>query len=343
MPIDLKDEPQDLKTFILAVPSKGRLEEKSAEIFSKAGLTLIRDGARGYQGEMAGIDSVRVEYVSAGDIAARLAEGSAHMGITGEDLLREEIADFNSAIHLVSPLGFGQADVVVAIPDGWVDVTTMNDLADVAAEFRARHGRRLRVATKYTHLTTDFFARHGADDCELVQSFGATEGAPGSGAAEAIVDITSTGATLAANNLRIPEDGVILKSEAQLAASLKADWSDKARAAAKFILTRLEAYQIAKKQIKVSLRSSPGMASPVIRQQDIEQLQINYGAKLVDMFTGSTDQGSSYTFVLPANQQAAFMDDMIGNRLFAIGEVSKPDFLYFQRCEMLERLLGRLV
>lgn len=343
MPIDLKDELQDLKTFILAVPSKGRLEEKSAEIFSKAGLTLIRDGARGYQGEMAGIDSVRVEYVSAGDIAARLAEGSAHMGITGEDLLREEIADFNSAIHLVSPLGFGQADVVVAIPDGWVDVTTMNDLADVAAEFRARHGRRLRVATKYTHLTTDFFARHGADDCELVQSFGATEGAPGSGAAEAIVDITSTGATLAANNLRIPEDGVILKSEAQLAASLKADWSDKARVAAKFILTRLEAYQIAKKQIKVSLRSSPGMASPVIRQQDIEQLQINYGAKLVDMFTGSTDQGSSYTFVLPANQQAAFMDDMIGNRLFAIGEVSKPDFLYFQRCEMLERLLGRLV
>ena len=196
MPIDLKDEPQDLKTFILAVPSKGRLEEKSAEIFSKAGLTLIRDGARGYQGEMAGIDSVRVEYVSAGDIAARLAEGSAHMGITGEDLLREEIADFNSAIHLVSPLGFGQADVVVAIPDGWVDVTTMNDLADVAAEFRARHGRRLRVATKYTHLTTDFFGRHGADDYELVQSFGATEGAPGSGAAEAIVDITSTGATL---------------------------------------------------------------------------------------------------------------------------------------------------
>ena len=220
----------------------------------------------------------------------------------------------------------------------------MNDLADVAAEFRARHGRRLRVATKYTHLTTDFFGRHGADDCELVQSFGATEGAPGSGAAEAIVDITSTGATLAANNLRIPEDGVILKSEAQLAASLKADWSDKARAAAKFILTRLEAYQIAKKQIKVSLRSSPGMASPKLNpQKEIKELKEKYDAKLVDMFTGSTDQGSSYTFVLPANQQAAFMDDMISNQLFAIGEVSKPDFLYFQRCEMLERLLGRLV
>lgn len=343
MPTDRKDESQDPKAFILAVPSKGRLEEKSAEIFSKAGLPLLRDGARGYQGEMAGNRSVKVEYVSAGDIAARLAEGSAHMGITGEDLLREEIADFNSAIHLVSPLGFGQADVVVAIPDGWVDVTTMNDLADVAAEFRARHGRRLRVATKYTHLTTDFFARHGADDCELVQSFGATEGAPSSGAAEAIVDITSTGATLAANNLRIPNDGIILKSEAQLAASLKANWSDKARAAAKFILTRLEAYQIAKKQIKVCLRSTPDMGVANMRPPEIEQLQSNYGAKLVDISTGTTDQGSSYTFILPVNQQAAFMDDMIGNQLFAIGEVSKPDFLYFQRCEMLERLLGRLV
>lgn len=347
MSVDVKV--QDPQAFILAVPSKGRLEEKSAEIFARAGLTLMRDGARGYQGKMAGIDDLRVEYVSAGDIAARLAEGSVHMGITGEDLLREEIADFNSAIHLVSPLGFGQADVVVAIPDGWVDVTTMNDLADVAAEFRARHGRRLRVATKYTHLTTDFFARHGADDCELVQSFGATEGAPGSGAAEAIVDITSTGATLAANNLRIPDDGVILKSEAQLAASLKADWSDKARAAAKFILTRLEAYQTAKKQIKVCLRSSPdmpgpGTLSPKLKpQKEITELKEKYDAKLVDMFTGATDQGSSYTFILPANQQAAFMDEMIGNQLFAIGEVSKPEFLYFQRCEMLEHLLGRLV
>ena len=343
MQTDSKNESQDPKAFILAVPSKGRLEEKSAEIFSKAGLPLLRDGARGYQGEMAGNGSVKVEYVSAGDIAARLAEGSAHMGITGEDLLREEIADFNSTIHLVSPLGFGQADVVVAIPDGWVDVTTMNDLADVAAEFRARHGRRLRVATKYTHLTTDFFARHGADDCELVQSFGATEGAPSSGAAEAIVDITSTGATLAANNLRIPNDGIILKSEAQLAASLKANWSDKARAAAKFILTRLEAYQIAKKQIKVCLRSTPNMVAANMRPPEIEQLRSNYGAKLVDISTGATYQGSSYTFILPVNQQAAFMDDMIGNQLFAIGEVSKPDFLYFQRCEMLERLLGRLV
>ena len=343
MPTESKDESQDPKAFILAVPSKGRLEEKSAEIFSIAGLPLLRDGARGYQGEMVGNGSVKVEYVSAGDIAARLAEGSAHMGITGEDLLREEIADFNSAIHLVSPLGFGQADVVVAIPDGWVDVTTMNDLADVAAEFRARHGRRLRVATKYTNLTTDFFARQGVDDCELVQSFGATEGAPSSGAAEVIVDITSTGATLAANNLRIPNDGIILKSEAQLAASLKANWSDNARAAAKFILTRLEAYQIAKKQIKVCLRSTPNMGAANIRPPEFEQLVANYGAKLVDISTGATDQGSSYTFILPVNQQAAFMDDMIGNQLFAIGEVSKPEFLYFQRCEMLERLLGRLV
>ena len=165
-----------------------------------------------------------------------LREGSIHFGITGEDLLREEIPDLDSAVQLVQPLGFGHADVVVALPDGWVDVTCMADLAEVAGAFRAEHNKRLRVATKYTHLTAEFFARHGVVDYVLVQSFGATEGAPASGAAEAIVDITSTGATLAANNLRVPEDGVILKSQANLAAALKADWSPEARSAAKQIL-----------------------------------------------------------------------------------------------------------
>ena len=134
-----------MSALILAIPSKGRLEEAAAEIFAKAGLQLKRDGARGYRGNLPGLDHVLVEYVSAGDIAARLAEGSVHMGITGEDLLREEIPDMESAVQLCLPLGFGQADVVVAIPDGWVDVTTMFDLADVAAEFRTRHGRLMRV------------------------------------------------------------------------------------------------------------------------------------------------------------------------------------------------------
>ena len=239
-----------MSALILAIPSKGRLEEAAAEIFAKAGLQLKRDGARGYRGNLPGLDHVLVEYVSAGDIAARLAEGSVHMGITGEDLLREEIPDMESAVQLCLPLGFGQADVVVAIPDGWVDVTTMFDLADVAAEFRTRHGRLMRVASKYEHLTYDFFIRHGVE-FQWLPSFGATEAAPNSGAAEAIVDITSTGATLKANDLRIPEDGVILKSQANLAAALKADWSPDARAAAKRILAQISAMQAGEKMMEL--------------------------------------------------------------------------------------------
>ncbi|MCH1568892.1 MAG: ATP phosphoribosyltransferase [Alphaproteobacteria bacterium] len=241
-----------MSQLILAIPSKGRLEEASAEIFAKAGLALKRDGARGYRGSLPGLPDVQVDYVSAGDIAARLAEGSLHMGITGEDLLREEIPDMESAVQLCLPLGFGHADVVVAIPNGWVDVTTMFDLADVAAEFRTRHGRRLRVATKYTNLTADFFARHSVADFELVASFGATEAAPNSGAAEAIVDITSTGATLTANDLRVPEDGVILKSQANLAAALKADWSPQARTAAKRILAQISAMQAGEQMMQLA-------------------------------------------------------------------------------------------
>ena len=125
---------------------------------------------------------------------------------------------------LLAPLGFGRADVVVAVPELWIDVWTMEDLDDVAAGFRARHGRRLRIASKYWNLTQGFFAAHGIALYRVVESLGATEGAPAAGTADAIVDITTTGATLAANHLKVLEDGVILRSEAQLAMSKVAAW-----------------------------------------------------------------------------------------------------------------------
>ena len=129
---------------------------------------------------------------------------------------------------LLRPLGFGRADLVVAAPKSWIDVDTMADVEEVAHDFLARTGRRLRVATKYLVQTRAFFARHGVVDYRIVEFGGATEGAPAAGAAELIVDITTTGATLAANGLKILSDGLILKSQAQLAASLKASWTARA-------------------------------------------------------------------------------------------------------------------
>jgi ATP phosphoribosyltransferase len=318
-----------MSQLVLAVPSKGRLEENAADIFARAGMPLKRAGARGYQGRLSGMDTVDVLYLSASEIAARLREGSIHFGITGEDLLREEIPDLDSAIQLVQPLGFGHADVVVALPDGWVDVTCMADLAEVAGAFRAEHNKRLRVATKYTHLTAEYFARHGVVDYVLVQSFGATEGAPASGAAEAIVDITSTGATLAANNLRVPEDGVILKSQANLAAALKADWSPIARGAAKQILARLSAYQQAMERLVVSF---------IVDTKD---------AALFDGFglDGSrrmAGQDETYFDLVIEKSALQLVQDILSPKQIGM-TVSKPDFVFSPRNELFERLAGAIL
>ena len=175
---------------------------------------------------------VEVAFLSASEIARELASGNVHLGITGEDLVRETVADWEARIALLAGLGFGRADVVVAVPELWIDVWTMEDLDDVAAGFRARHGRRMRIATKYWNLTQGFFAAHGIALYRVVESLGATEGAPAAGTADLIVDITTTGATLAANHLKVLEDGVILKSEAKLAASRAAKWDAGASAAA---------------------------------------------------------------------------------------------------------------
>ncbi len=210
---------------ILAVPSKGRLQANTLDFFAGVGLEFVQAGAaRRYRGRIAGVAAAEVAYLSAPEIAREVGAGAVHLGVTGRDQVEETIADWRSRIAFVAPLGFGRCDVVVAVPEAWIDVETMEDLDDVAADFRTRHGRRLIVATKYVNLTRRFFADHGIADYRIVESLGATEGAPASGAADLIVDITTTGTTLRANGLKVLADGVILRSEAHLVASLAAPW-----------------------------------------------------------------------------------------------------------------------
>jgi ATP phosphoribosyltransferase len=227
---------------VLALPSKGRLYEQVSHYLSDAGVAPKQvAGARDYRAQLVGQPGIDVKLMSSAEIAIALGSGDVHLGITGEDLIREEVPDADSAVVLLQPLGFGFADVVVAVPRAWIDVASMADLDDVATAFHARHHRRLRVATKYLNLTRGFFAAHGIADYRIVESLGATEGAPAAGVAEAIVDITTTGATLAANALKVLDDGVILKSQAQLAASLKADWGKGTREAAERLTARIAA------------------------------------------------------------------------------------------------------
>ena len=250
--------------FVLAIPSKGRLQEAAADFFARAGLELVQGrGARDYRGAIAGLAGVEVAYVSSAEIVAQLGAGAAHFGVAGEDLLREKALDVEARFELLSPLGFGHANVVVAAPKAWIDVRTMADLDDVAQTFRAKRGERMRVATKYVNLTRRFFAEHGVADYRIVESLGATEGAPASGAAELIVDITTTGATLAANALKPLDDGTILRSQATLIASLAAPWGPNARQAARAILARIAASEEALKSREVRARL-PGPTHVVV-------------------------------------------------------------------------------
>ena len=226
---------------VFAIPSKGRLKEQVEEWLADCGLDLaVSGGQRGYLASLKGVAGAQVRLLSAADIADALSSGEVHLGVTGEDLLREG-GELDGRVRLLRPLGFGRADLVVAAPKSWLDVDTMVDLEDVAHEHLARTGRRLRVATKYLAQTRAFFARHGVADYRIVESGGATEGAPATGAAELVVDITTTGATLAANGLKVLSDGLILKSQAQLAASLTADWNQTRLAQAERMLRVVEA------------------------------------------------------------------------------------------------------
>ena len=257
----------------IALPSKGRLQEQTLAYFADCGLAVTKDGGqRGYAARMAGRPDVDVRLLSAGDIAAALRDGTVHAGVTGEDLLRELGPAF-ARIDCIVPLGFGRADLVVAAPSAWLDVTTMADLDEVGEALRARTGRRLRIATKYIRQAHAFFAARGVDDYRIVESLGATEGAPSAGVADVIVDITTTGATLAANHLKPLADGLILKSQAQLAVSRAADWPEPVRAAFAGILDQIEARGRGK-ALKL-IRAALGKASPA----SLDALAVRLGGR----------------------------------------------------------------
>lgn len=330
--IAAKDPAANDAPLVLAVPSKGRLQENATAFFGRAGLKFVKSrGERDYRGTIAGVEGAEVAFLSASEIVAQLASGAAHLGITGEDLVREQVADADAAVEMLTPLGFGHANVVVAVPQAWIDVRTMADLDDVASAMRSRQGRKLRVATKYVNLTRRFFARHGLADYRIVESLGATEGAPAAGTAEIVVDITTTGATLAANALKILDDGVMLASEANLVASVRAPWGERARAAANAILSRIAAEEEARsvREIRATLGAS---------SDTLGDLGALFGARLP--FGASAACGvltvhcpEKAVFALVEHLAAAGADDVT---------VSAPAYVFRKANPLIERLQSRL-
>ncbi len=316
---------------ILAVPSKGRLQENAANFFARAGLNLVQGrGARDYRGGLAELPGVEIAYLSAGEIVQQLASGAAHMGVTGEDLVREQTPLAAERMELLAPLGFGNASVIVAVPQAWIDVRTMGDLEDVAAAFHARRGSRMRVATKYINLTRAFFAAKGVTDYRIVESLGATEGAPAAGGAELIVDITTTGATLRANALKVLDDGVILRSEANLVASLKADWNDAARSQARAILGRIAAEEDARTSRQVRAFAS-----------NAAELARNASSLFEARAIFGSPASGPMTLVCPRDRAPALADWLIGRGCEHVG-VGALEYIFSANNALYEKLMHRL-
>lgn len=224
----------------LGVPSKGRLMEKTFEWFQARGITLTRSGSeREYAGEVAGVSGVSLVLLSAGEVPRELAAGRLHLGVTGTDLILEKLPLYEQQVVPIQEMGFGEADLIMAVPKAWVDVDNLDDLDAVTAAFRAHHGFRLRIATKYHRLVRDYLRDAGVADYAIVDSQGATEGAVANETAEMIADITSTGETLRANHLKVLGDGPILRSQATLWRSRTAEIED--RTAMRELLAQLEA------------------------------------------------------------------------------------------------------
>jgi len=224
----------------LGVPSKGRLMEKTFDWFGARGVTLMRTGSdREYAGAVDGVSGVELVLLSAGEIPRELAAGRIHLGVTGNDLIQEKLVQWDQKVEPLAALGFGQANLIIAVPQCWVDVNTLDDLDGAAAAFRAHHGFRMRIATKYHRLVRDHLRHGGVADYQLVDSQGATEGTVKNLTAEAIADITSTGETLRANHLKILDEEPVLKSQATLFRSRVAQKSDADRAVLKTLITQL--------------------------------------------------------------------------------------------------------
>ena len=199
----------------IGIPSKGRLRKDVLNIFKKKKLILTSErGERDLLASIKGKKNIKIIYLHAREIIQRLGEGSLDLGFSGIDLLKESEINIQNKISVTKKYNFGKATLVVAIPDEWIDVQTIADLEEIAFEFKDKKKKRLRVATKYPNLTREFLFSKGVTQFKLVSSLGATEAYPFIKSSEIITDITSTGETLKANNLRILKDGKILKSEA---------------------------------------------------------------------------------------------------------------------------------
>jgi ATP phosphoribosyltransferase len=242
-----------VSTLRLALPSKG-WEDDTLRFLNQCGLRIDRSNPRQYRARMRGLPSGPAEVVfqRASDIFDEVNAGSVDLGITGYDIVAEHRSEEEQVVVVYGELGFRRCALVVAVPEGWIDVTSVSDLAEVAVELRAA-GREMRVATKYPNLTRQFLYDRGMTYFELVEVSGAIEAAPALETADIICDITSSGVTLRENRLKPITGGVVVESQACLIGNRRELMADPERLeATRALLELMEAYLRSRQQVSIT-------------------------------------------------------------------------------------------
>ena len=318
---------------VLALPSKGHLYERSIDFLNSCGLAVRRYGnEREYTAKLVGVEGIEVAFFRADEIPTRVDQGIAHLGITGEDLYRESGIHHQGSYLLIRDLGFGAARLVVAVPRTWIDLTSIEDLVEVATLFRQKHGRSMRVATKFPNLTRAYFADRGIADYRIVESWGATEGAPSSDAADIVIDLTSTGATLSQNYLKEIPGGTILSTQACLIASLRSEiWGqDEARSLLRHFVEQIEARLRAESILLLNF-SMAGTVFDKIRRELVSRLNCVIHSSVL---SGADDRAeiSAYCPKGAAYEVASFLR----NNGCANVLVNRAQFLYESESKAFE-------
>ncbi len=250
----------------LAIPSKGSLYDGTLEFLQRAGLPVKYGNQRQYTARLGGIEGFTVFFQRAEEIPAKVRSGAVDLGVTGEDLFREQAVGSEKLLLVMRDLGYGHARLVVAVPNTWIDVTTMEELAELAFSFRIKQQRTLRIATKFPNLARRFLSEHGVVDYTLVESLGATESAPASGVADLIIDLTSSGQTLAENHLKTLKDGTVVASQACLMGSKSiASWNAERLERLAAFLDRIESYLRGKETYSIQATVQKAKLTELVR------------------------------------------------------------------------------
>ncbi|MBI4336472.1 MAG: ATP phosphoribosyltransferase [Chloroflexi bacterium] len=326
----------------LAVPSDGQLYESTLGFFQSCGIPIERASSRRYTASLGGVPGVAVLFQRTADIPRDVDDGSADLGVVGMDRFLEYRREGGDAAVILDSLRFGRCDLVVAVPEPWIDVTTMADMADLAAELHAA-GRELRVATKYPRLTRSFFTARGVNFFSLVQASGTLEVAPAMGFADAIVDISATGATLRENRLKTLEDGAILTSHACLVGNLRQLRSETPKLQiTRAILERVEARLRAEGYYRITANiqgeSPEAVAAHLLTRPEVAGVQ---GPTIAPVHSKEGGRWYAVTVLVGKERMLDAVEHL--RRLGGNGiTVMQPSYLFQTECEGYRRLVERL-